>query len=164
MGPLATYLSLCRAPSVELCPDLPTFRDMVAGPSTKIQATCSAKLATSKAATLLQEAPTREDRARLISVSNPMAGMWLMDGIISWKAIWTHENFLTALRLRLGLPHQGMHEIRQCICGREVDFRGLHHLHCKTVGNLIVAYNAVRDSIGNLCQAAGFFCAVGAAQ
>ena len=37
-----------------------------------------------------------------------------------------------------------------------MDARGIHHLHCKTAGNIIIAHNAVRDSIGNLCQAAGY--------
>ena len=67
-----------------------------------------------------------------------------------------NETFLTAMRLRLGLPQNAMQEFHTCVCGGAVDFRGLHHLHCKTAGNLIVAHNAVRDSIGNLCQAAGY--------
>ena len=60
------------------------------------------------------------------------------------------------MRLRLGLPQNAMQEIHTCVCGGAVDFIGLHHLHCKTAGNLIVAHNAVRNSIGNLCQAAGY--------
>ena len=85
-----------------------------------------------------------------------MAGLWLADDITSWNDIWSHDNFLTAVRLRLGLPHNAMHDIRKCVCGAEVDHRGLHHLQCKTAGNLIIAHNTVRDTIGNLCHALSY--------
>ena len=85
-----------------------------------------------------------------------MAGLWLADGVISWEAVFPHDTFLTAVRLRLGLPHQGMQDIGRCTCGAGVDVNGLHHLHCKTDSELIIAHNSVRDSVGRLCRTAGY--------
>ena len=155
-GSLANHLRTCHRSCEAALPDLPSFQAMAAASTSNIQAAWSTKMETAKADALMGEATTAHDRARLLCVRQPMAGLWLADGVLSWDAIFPHEAFLTAVRLRLGLPHPGMQNIPRCTCGADVDPLGLHHLHCKTDAELIIAHNSVRDSIGRLCRSAGY--------
>ena len=149
------HLVACHS-AAETTTDVPSFSAMVAGPYTNIQATCMEKVASSKLESLTSLVDTPQDQARILSVSQKYAGLWLTEGVQCWKSKWSHENFLTAVRLRLGLPHPSMQEILTCTCGKEVDNLGYHHLHCPTDSDVIIAHNAVRDSLGRLCRVAGF--------
>ena len=154
--PSYTPLTVCHEQAESITSNVPSFSDMVAGPYTNIQATCMEKMAQTKMDSLISSASSSHDKARLYSVTQKFAGLWLADGVICWKAKWSHEDFKTALRLRLGLPHPPMQDIFLCTCGKEVDRLGYHHLHCPMDSDVIIAHNAVRDSIGRLCRTAGY--------
>ena len=82
----SSHLMACREQAAVVTSTVPTFSDMVVGPHTKIQATCQEKLAQAKAASLLATATSLQDKARLHSVSQKFAGLWLADGVSCWKA------------------------------------------------------------------------------
>ena len=136
--------------------DVPFFSDMVAGPYTHIQATCMEKKNQQKMESLLSMDATTHDKARLLSVTHRFSGLWLADGVTCWKSKWSQENFLTAVRLRLGLCHPPMQEIQSCTCGQHVDTLGHHHHHCPKDSDIIIAHITVSDTIGRLCRTAGY--------
>ena len=107
-GAFPTHLRECHAACSSIIPNIPSFQALAAASTPNLQAAWSKETGRAKADAILASASTPHDRARLLSVRHPMAGLWLSDGVTSWEATFSHETFLTAVRLRLGLPHQGM--------------------------------------------------------
>ena len=75
-------------------------------------------------------AKNQVDRARLIAVSAPHAGDWLKAIPISAFGLRLDDDSKRiAVGLRLGLPLCSSHS---CLCGEQVDSRGIHGLSCRT--------------------------------
>ncbi|CAM6085216.1 unnamed protein product [Calypogeia fissa] len=64
----------------------------------------------------------------------------------------TSEEFSTAMRLRMGLPHPLLLGISSshCICGKPWDDTGVHLLRCSTGGETIAVHDAVRDTTAQI--------------
>lgn len=61
------------------------------------------------------------------------------------------EEFSTAIRLRLGLPHPLLVGLpTSCPCGKPCDATGVHLLRCSLGGETIVVHDAVRDATAQI--------------
>ena len=154
--PLQTYLQRQWSIYHELLPNLPPLSDMQAAPITKFQATCSSRRVDVLAGAFLAQLPSAAHQARFRSVFGPQAGAWLHSGGGVEDLALPHDVFITAARLRLGLPLRGIYRTTVCPCGAPVDRIGHHLLHCPTGGALIPAHNALRDCLASIFRRAGY--------
>ena len=90
-----------------LLPNLPPLSDMQAAPITKFQATCSTRRVDIVAAAFLAQLPSASAQATFRSVFGPQAGGWLHSGGGIKDLALDNQVFITAARLRLGLPLHG---------------------------------------------------------
>jgi hypothetical protein len=96
-----------------------------------------------KAVRLLSAAPSQSDRARLIAVSAPHAGDFLM--ALPCSSLGTrldNTSFRIAVALRLGLPVSSQY---MCICGTAADSYGAHALVCHKTDGRRMRHNTVND-------------------
>jgi hypothetical protein len=85
------------------------------------------------------------DRARFLAVTSPHAGDWLKAlPISSFGLRLENEAVRIGVGLRLGLPLCKPH---RCICGVEVDERGLHGLSCLRGIGRLSRHNHINDII-----------------
>ena len=133
------------------------MQDIAAEPRNKFQALCSTKHGEILAATHFQSLSTDPaGQARFRSASAKHAGAWL-DGAVYYRdSLMTHEEFCTAARLRLGLPHPEMQGRLVCLCGKPVEELGHHHLHRGTASEVIQTHNGMRDCLLSIFERAGF--------
>ena len=152
---LAVHLRACRQKFTNLHVDVPSFQAMAQEQQSKVQHKCLQKLWRLRSDQFLADLTDPSDMARFRSVRAKHAGAWLDPGADDKDTEISHQRFLTACRLRLGLPHPQAQFIQRCNCGEEVDKWGHHFLHCKTLSALVASHNSVRDLIGKLCAEAG---------
>lgn len=69
-------------------------------------------------------------KVRLVSLSHPMVGAWLVAPPTSPDLCLTNSDFRLASRLRLGLrPYDDLPSY--CLCSAQFDLDGLHSLSCR---------------------------------
>ena len=93
--------------------------------------------------------------ARFRSVRAKHAGAWLDPGADEKDTEFSHQRFLTACLLCLGLPNPQAQFITRCKCGQDVDKWGHHFLHYQSLGANTAAHNGVRDLMGKIYGEAG---------
>ena len=85
------------------------------------------------------------DRARLLAVSAPHAGDWLMAlPVASCGLRLDNESIRVAVGLRLGCVLCSAH---RCSCGAVVSDRGVHGLSCRLAVGRLARHNAINDII-----------------
>ena len=154
--PLQAYLQTQWTLFQTLLPHIPPLADMQAAPLTKFQATCSTRHADVLAGNYLHTLPNAAAKARFRSVAGPHAGAWLHSGGGIEGLCLENEVFITAVRLRLGLPHPGVRGLEVCTCGAAVDRQAHHLLHCSDEGALVSTHNSVRNCLASIFRRAGF--------
>ena len=93
------------------------------------------------------------DRARLLAVSAPHAGDWLMAlPVASCGLRLDNESIRVAVGLRLGCVLCSAH---RCSCGAVVSDRGIHGLSCRLAVGRLARHNAINDIIHRALGSAG---------
>ena len=93
------------------------------------------------------------DRARLLAVSAPHAGDWLMAlPVASCGLRLDNESIRVAVGLRLGCVLCSAH---RCSCGAVVSDRGIHGLSCRLAVGRLARHNAINDIIHRALGRAG---------
>ena len=93
------------------------------------------------------------DRARLLAVSAPHAGDWLMAlPVASCGLRLDNESIRVAVGLRLGCALCSAH---RCSCGAVVSDRGIHGLSCRLAAGRLARHNAINDIIHRALGSAG---------
>jgi len=94
---------------------------------------------------LLETTTEASDRARLLAVSSPNSSDWLHAlPIASCGLLLDDEAVRVAIGFRLGAK---VCEPHICVCGSQVDARGLHCLSCKRSSGRISRHNNINDII-----------------
>ena len=112
-----------------------------------------------RAEALRESVGDSEGRARLLSESAVGAGAFLGVVPIMQSLRFTHKCFVTALRIRLGLPHPSIAGIRRCECGEELPqgiLAGQHLLRCSRGGERTLTHDGIRDVLYVILREAGF--------
>ena len=60
--------------------------------------------------------------------------------------------FVTALRVRLGLPHPCLASYETCACGHPLDSLGTHLLRCARGGERTSSHYSVRDAVYHIIR------------
>ena len=118
--PLHRHLALSRSslPQSYLA-EAPTFNSVAISPALKEQHKASVALLSQRRRTLSQDLPLA-CRARLLSSSGRASGAWLHAQPMGGQLAMFQAIHLTAVRLRLGLPHPGKRADAKCACGRTI--------------------------------------------
>ena len=104
----------------------------------------------------LVAADSTEELARIRSVAAPGAGAWLHALPSHARTTFRDAEFLTALRLRLGIPDPVWTGL-PCLCHQEVDPSDDHILRCGYgAGGRIAIHHALRDTVALIGGTAGF--------
>jgi hypothetical protein len=102
---------------------------------------------------LLNDARTAEDKARLLAISRPHAGDWLLVPPISSVGLrMSDEEIRISAGLRLG---SNICEPHACPCGKRVDARGLHSLACRKSAGRQSRHSNLNDTIWRALKRAG---------
>ena len=102
---------------------------------------------------LMNHTPGPIDKARLLAVSAPHAGDWLMAMPISSCGLrLDNEAVRVAVGLRLGCRLCTEH---RCPCGSVVDERGIHGLSCRLAAGRLARHGALNDVIHRALGSAG---------
>jgi len=105
---------------------------------------------------LIDEAPSREDKARLLAVQKPEANSWLNAVPSPPLGTWlTDEQMRTSTALRLGsdicVPHK-------CHCGTQVSAKGHHGLHCLKSKGRFPRHASLNEVLARALRSAGIPC------
>ena len=102
---------------------------------------------------LLESATEASDRARLLAVSSPNSSDWLHAlPIASCGLLLDDEAVRVAIGFRLGAK---ICEPHICVCGSQVDARGVHGLSCKRSSGRVSRHNNINDIIWRALIKAG---------
>ena len=94
---------------------------------------------------LFSSAPDDYSRARLLAVSSPHSGEWLLAAPISSVGLrLSNDAIRVAVGLRLGSNLCNPHT---CKCGAQVDARGAHGLSCQYSAGRFLRHSSVNDLI-----------------
>ena len=80
------------------------------------------------------------------------AGHWLQATPILPFLRFPAPLFVTALRLRLGLPHPCLATYAACSCGHPLDPLGTHLLRCARGGERTSSHDSVRDAVYHIIR------------
>ena len=101
----------------------------------------------------LVEAADAEGRQRLAARSTQHANSWTL-AAPSISALSSAE-FRAGLRFALGLPFRAA-PYKCPDCGADADTAGVHAVCCQRSGHITRAHTALRDTVANLFQEAGY--------
>ena len=155
LGALPTHCAL-RAARNELDPKarevLPPFDALVSTPPPRLQATLHAATYAARFEEVLAGAGSSGSQARIRSTSGAGAGHWLQATPILPSLHFPAPLFVTALRLRLGLPHPCLATYAACSCGHPLDPLGTHLLRCARGGERTSSHDSVRDAVYHIIR------------
>jgi hypothetical protein len=126
---------------------LPSFATLVATPPPSLQATLGEATYAAQFVELLGGCDSASSRARLRSCSGAGAGHWLLATPILPSLRISSPHFITAVRVRLGLPHPCLTSYEVCSCGHSMDALGTHLMRCARGGERTSSHDAVRDAV-----------------
>ena len=154
--PLHRHLALSRSslPQSYLA-EAPTFNSVAISPALKEQHKASVALLSQRRRTLSQDLPL-PCRARLLSSSGRASGAWLHAQPMGGQLAMFQAIHLTAVRLRLGLPHPGKRADAKCACGRIIGPETFHPLLCPLFPSSRHAQALVIQEISSMANLAGF--------
>ena len=117
------------------------------------QSSWDAAAITQRKTALINHTSGQIDKARLLAVSAPHAGDWLIAMPISYCGLrLDNEAVRVAVGLRLGYRLCTKH---RCPCGSVVDERGIHGLSCQLAAGRLARHGALNDVIHRALGSAG---------
>jgi hypothetical protein len=138
---------------------LPPFHQLGLQAVQDIQERLTRALESERAEGLRESVGDSEGRARILSESAVGAGAFLGATPVMQSLRFTHECFVTAVRIRLGLPHPAIAGIRRCECGEEFGEGILavqHLLRCSRGGERTLTHDGIRDTLYMILRESGF--------
>ncbi len=138
---------------------LPPFHQLGLQAVQDIQERLTRALESERAEFLRESVGDSEGRARILSESAVGAGAFLGAVPVMQSLRFTHECFVTAMRIRLGLPHPAIAGIRRCECGEEFAegiLAGQHLLRCSRGGERTLTHDGIRDTLFLILRESGF--------
>ena len=113
-------------------------------------------VAVTSLASLLKDASSDADCARLRSAGGPGAGAWLTPPPIVASLKFARDLFPIAVRTRIGLLQLGAAACLPCECHRPLDAHGVHLLRCPHGGGTTAAHDDVWDAVASIATEVGF--------
>ena len=132
-GTLPTQLALCNARDaldIVARKALPPFYSMVSLSSSSVQSALHSATYSARFSEVLREAGSVVSQARIRSGAGAGAGQWLEATPIIPSLRFRAPLFVTALRVRLGLPHPCLANYVACASGHPLDPLGIQLLRC----------------------------------
>ena len=131
---------------------LPPFDSFVSTPSPRLQSALHSSTYAASFVEVLAGAGSSESQARIRSTAGVGAGHWLQATPIISSLRFPAPLFVTALRLRFGLPHPCLRTYTACSCGHTLDPRGTHLLRCARGGERTASHDSVRDAVYHIVR------------
>ena len=126
---------------------LPPFDVFVSTPPPRLQSSFHVATNAASFEEVLARAGSSTSQARIRSASGAGAGHWLQTSPILSSLRFPAPLFVTALRLRLDLPHPCLTTYEACSCGHALNPLGTHLLRYAREGEHTASHDSVRNAI-----------------
>ena len=131
---------------------LPPFDVLVSTPSPWLQVALHVANYAARLDEVLVGASSSGSYALIRSTSGAETGHWLQATPILPSLRFLAPLFVTALRLRLGLPHLCLATYAACACGHPLDPLGTHLLRYARGGERTTSHDSLRDAIYHIIR------------